>query len=185
MTTSSSSRSPKACRISFAESPTVHSIPCARDSMSSQELDSVWYSQHELNLILQECQVAVALLPESVGTTMRGLELMTPEGFSLFTIRDKLVQQVLKEQARLQQQHQEQKQDENDVSEALADFQRQNSTHRQRIAHLRGLSDAQAADVIITKVPFRRISNPDRRRARSERLRPSPEGLSGSNRSLN
>jgi hypothetical protein len=151
--------------VSFAESgPTVHIIPRARDTMSRQEIESVWYSQDDFDRILQDCQLAAAsgsgdaaavlllALPADDGssaeetTTMRGVELMTPKGLSLATlIQEELVPQVLKEQARLRQQ---QVHDGVvvDISEALAAFQRQRSTHRQRIAHLRGLSDAQAVD---------------------------------------
>jgi hypothetical protein len=179
-------------RISFAESPTVHSLPSL--SLSSQELESVWYSEHELDLILQECHggalAAAALLPDTDSnssaettttptTTLRGLELMTPQGFALAIIHDELVHQVLQEQTRLRQQVVGD-QDPVDFSEALGAFQRQGSSHRQRIAHLRGLADAQAVGKnVIMEMPMkhssqRRLSMPDRRRRRSERLlRPS------------
>jgi hypothetical protein len=187
-------------RISFAENPTVHSLP--RLSLSSQELESVWYSEHELDLILHECgaSAAAALLPDTDNssaettaptTTLRGLELMTPQGFSLAIIHDELVHQVLQEQTRLRQIRGDH--DHADFSEALGAFQRQGSSHRQRIAHLRGLADAQAVGKnVVMEMPMkhssqRRLSMPDRRRRRSERLlRPSLPILirTGSNRSI-
>ena len=190
---SSGSRSQKLpLRISFAETPTVHTLPNL--SLTSQEVESVWYSQHELNVILQECgqQAAAALLflPDAADSatsmTMRGLELMTPQGFSLAILHDDFAHQVLQEQARLRGAT-----NDVDVSQALATFQQQSSTHRQRIAHLRGLADAQAVG---QNMPMkydpsqtrRALSLPDRRRRRSERLRPSLvlQVRTGSNRSL-
>jgi primosomal protein N' len=109
-----------------------------------EDLDNdIWYSQNEMDAIVQECKSLVRRNSDQLSEpeTILGLELMAPE---YRRYHQAIVKAVLEEQTRQRQANKNSTAD----PEALAAVAQSASAHRQRMAQFRGMQDAK---VVLTE----------------------------------
>ena len=126
--------------VSFSiQPPQILMVPSARHAWTAGEIDAYWYSTEDINAIIKESILLASSSSQCLDSddTIRGLELMTPEGVCM-TKHSEAVKRVLQAQAMIRER-------ENGLCDidALAEVERSTSLHRQRIAHLRGVQDAE------------------------------------------
>lgn len=160
-------------RVCFADDEHIASIfPTHQPVMERQtDCEALWFSPKELSNTVQECrdEISRCVIPED-ESSLRGLELVTGynQASSFLKQRQEWTRSVLQEQARQQQECR------GIVSMLqLPPSMLQTCEHRQRVAHLRGLQDAQAVHGVKT-LPQNIVQNfaetRERRRAkRTER----------------
>jgi (2Fe-2S) ferredoxin len=141
-------------------------IPCDNDWTLEEYQDRLWYTQKDLADIFQHCRMIVSGGEVVEEEPVRGLESMTSVEFLIQ--RKNVIYHILNEQKRLKELGEEVN------PEALARIERTASIHRQRIAHLRAVQDAQvvaaANNDCVLMVP-QGLPNPEeiRRKHRSQR----------------
>ena len=109
----------------------------SRGFLLEEEVEALWFTREEFEAIYLGCRHTIALgrKIESVeGESIRGLEPTHPE---IRAARNAIFHQFLVEQ------EVQQFVDGEPDDEALAKILRSYSSHRQRVAHLRGVQDAQ------------------------------------------
>jgi hypothetical protein len=123
--------------VSFSPSVEAKRIP-NDSSWTQRERDDVWYSPEEMTDIWVHCKQVVATGKEEEDP-LRGLELFF-SNTEYLSKRKEIIRQVLHEQER-------QRWSVGRVDpETLAKVERTASQHRQRIARLRAVQDAQVAN---------------------------------------
>lgn len=108
--------------------------------LSEDDVQSMWYTDDEVLQIIVEAQSIVTLMKRT--PYYRDTETITSRGLERFILNspdyvEKVVHEVLEEQ---QRQRREGFRDEDSIRNVLTRY----STYRQRIAHLRGVHDAQS-----------------------------------------
>jgi hypothetical protein len=127
-------------KVSFCDECLVEEIS-HHNFLSEDEVDTLWYTEEECGSMLQHSKKNTPSDVADEQDSTRGLEF---EMFEWFARRKGIVRQVLKEQAR---QESLGCVDEEELAEVL----RRASSHRRRIAHLRGIQDAQAVHHVIAE----------------------------------
>jgi hypothetical protein len=173
--------SPSNKKVTFAEQEIVFHT----DAWREEDVDSIWYTRQELDGILQHCRLLFS--GELKDEPMRGLELFIPE---IRIKHQEIVSSVLKEQQNLKQ----------EVGwvgvypESLAQVAKSASAHRERMAQVRGMQDAEALkdDVwntfktasVSPERPYHADKRAARRSQRLVRIRQPNDGRAGGRASI-
>jgi hypothetical protein len=126
--------------VSFSEDEQqidLQTIP-SNQALTQEEYDAAWYSAKDLRDIMNHCRMVAK--GEIQEEPIRGLELLVTSAESSMDTRKAAVCQVLLEQEKIRLLH-----DGKVDPDALAEVDRISSEHRQRIAHLRAIQDAEVA----------------------------------------
>jgi hypothetical protein len=166
--------SKKAVSFSKDEQIDLQIIP-SNQALTQEEYDAAWYSKKDLMDIMNHCRMVAK--GEIQEEPIRGLELLVTSAESMDRRKD-AVRQVLLEQEKIRLLH-----DGKVDPDALAEVDRIFSEHRQRIAHLRAVQDAEVASgsgLLGQEVHINQDEVRQRRRSRRSKRRSSRISLARS-----
>jgi hypothetical protein len=127
------------------ELPKTHAVDDELLWMDENDIQAAWYSAKEMAAIQQESRATMNVLDGGSRRNeadTRGLELVTMEGSRKCL---EIVRWILMEQETLKTRGDDDNRNDDGVVMALAEISQKASAHRQRIAYLWGLKDAEVA----------------------------------------